>query len=288
MNFDWSIAPALIAASLAAIFVIWEQWGPEKKWKSWKLWLALVFLVSSCVAVVVESAVTSAQEKQRQADLLLIQEQNMALNSLCFELQLQPYDTVWNKGCDLQIETWMSVAATLVRSGLIAEYIHFQFHPDTGWYRSKTSVYAWPSIVLRKDTATNTVRFEMMPFGIRSMKDATLLYWRAERLADLSRVHFEFSLMYSAEFPKQRNPPIYDDLTPPNLSWNPIKNICLYANSFESENLITRLVPMERKHSDQHNFIYFHPEGQPVTDWDNFKFYVDLQQMRPYILERLK
>ena len=34
-------------------------------------------------------------DREHQADLLLIQKENAALNSLCFEIHMKPYDTVF-------------------------------------------------------------------------------------------------------------------------------------------------------------------------------------------------
>lgn len=283
MGFSFSTIFAIATTAIAAIFVILEQWKCEKPWRSWKLWLACVFLALSIVTIVVESNTASGLERQRRADLLLIQKQNTALHSLCFELHLQPYDTTWYLGCHMQITTNSQVAATLVRSGLIAEYIQFMFHPDSGWYRSSNSRHSWPSVILEHDSVENTVRFHMTPFGIRWQRKGGLL-WKAERLADLAQVRFGFQLMYGAD---PKIPAMYGALRPPDLSWNPIESIYIYANSYEVDNLITRLVPMERSYGVGHTVIYFHPEAQQVREPDWFQFYIDLLQMRAHILDYL-
>lgn len=280
-----SIVPVLVASSLAVLFVVLEQWKGEKPWRSWRLWLALICLVATIAAVVVESLTAKALDKERHADLLLIQKQNVALNTLCFELNLQPFDDKYNEGCYFQVQTYSRVAAQIANTGLIAEYIQFKFHPDKGWYRSGSWIQSWPGVELEYDSANQTVRFEMTPFGIRS-QERGVLYWKTERLADLAQVRFQAQMMYRVE---PGEPPALGSayIEPTDLRWSPVNNIRLYANSYRSENLITTLVPRVRSYGDRHNTIYFHPDRQPVNDTDWFAFYVDLLEMRPNILKNL-
>lgn len=287
MNLDVVDIIQLVVTFLAGILVVWEQWKGKSKWKSWRLWTAGALLLFSLILVWVSSSTANKLEREHRADLLLIQKQNTALNSLWIEFQLQPHNESLNRGCRMQIATYSQVTALLVRSGLIAEYIGFQYHPDSGWYRTAKYVPAWPDIKLQADSSKQTVRFEMSPFGIRAQTGGMLL-WKAERVADISLVRFEFSLLYGSEFPDPNNLSVYAYAAAPDLSWNPIKYICLYANSCEPENLITRLVPKERSYGKSHDYVYFHPENQTVVDSDWFRFYPDLLPMRGYILEALK
>lgn len=286
MGIDYSIIPTLVAGALAVLFVVLEQGRGERPWHSWRLWLALVFLVATILSIVVESITTKELDKERRADLLLIQKQTAALNSLCFEIHLQPYDAKYKKGCQFQIETFSPVVARIARTGLIGEMIHFEFHPDSGWYRSSKWVTAWRTMKLEHDSINNVVRFHLTPFGIRSQSKGMLM-WKADRLADLAQVRFGIQMNYSAESMEQRTSLDYMDYEPPDLSWSPVQSIYLYANSFEPENLITKLLPQVRSYSDLHNFLFFHPEDQPIQDYDNFTFHIDLLNMRNNILKNL-
>lgn len=274
---DLSTAFSVGAVILAALLVVREQWRGGRRFRSWGLWLAFAFLVVSLVATFVESESTRRLERERRADLLLIQKQNAALNSLCFELHLQPYDHKYDRGCSFQIETYSPVVARIAGSGLIGESIHFHFHPDTGWFRSSGYHLAWPSIELEYDSTNHSVRFEMTPFGIRSQRQGVLM-WKAERLADLAQVRFGILMGYGIGT---------ESYNLPDLHWSPVQSIYLYANSYEPENLIARLLLREPSYGGSHSVVAFLPEGQPVNDSDWGRFNIDLLQMRSHILRSL-
>lgn len=287
MEIELSTIPALIAGSLATLLVVFEQWKSSEPWKSTRLWFALICLVATMVAIVVESSTSKALDRERRADLILIQKQNTALNALCIELNLQPYDPKYDKGCSFQIELYSPVVAAISRTGHLGDIIHFQFHPDTGWFRSRHSILTWPLMKLQYDSTNQFVRFELMPFGIKSYPPNDVLLWKIERLGDLSQIRFGIQMRYSAHIIEQRDPPIYTDVCPPDLEWSPVKSIYIYSNSFESNNLIAKLSPRIRSYGDSHSWVWFHPERQPVKDPDNFKFNIDVYYMREHIINSL-
>lgn len=276
LGIDWSTILSLISAFIAVFFIVLEHYKGPKPFRSWKLWLALIFLVISAVTTLVESISTKDFEKEQRADLLFIQKLNSGLNSLCFEINLKKPDPRYGDSCNLQLATEIRVA-NLSTTGLFADYIDFIYSPDRGWHRDKRdNPLLWPSITLSYDSVRNTVRFEMTPFGV-SWKGQ--LAWKTERLADLAQVKFSLWLAYNAV------PGSYS--CPKDTLWSPVRSICLYANTYEPENLIATLVPMLRPHESEYEVIYFHPEGQAVKDSSWFMFNLDLLQMRSNILKSL-
>jgi hypothetical protein len=263
------------AAFLAAVFVALEQWDRRKplESQSWRLWLALLFVIVTLVAGIVESVSTRQAERERAADLKLVQKLNMSLKSLCFEFRLRDPDERYKEGTLVQLQTYLPVA-DLSTTGQFAEYIHINYSPDSGWYRGRTDMLAWPSIVLHHDSPHERLRFEMSPFGVRWKNQ---LAWKAERLADVSQVRIGLQVHYSSTSAEE----------PTDSLWLPIGSVAIYANSFEAANLITVLTPHIRAHQPFWNPVYFHPENQPVVDPDWFNFNIDLIRMRENILSNL-
>src|SRR3990172_2298290 len=192
LGISLSLALSIVAGVLAAFFVLLEQWKGKKPFRSWRLWLALGLLLISPTASLLESLSTARSERERQADLKLIQRLESGLNSLCFEINLRKPDPRYRGGCYFQLETFLPVA-DLKTTGQFANYLHICYSPDKGWYREKGEGLEWPSIVLDYDSSRNTVRFEMSPFGAM-WKDQ--LAWKAERLTDLSQVRMGVQLSY--------------------------------------------------------------------------------------------
>jgi hypothetical protein len=271
LGIDTQIILTIGAVALAALLVVLEQWKGPRPFRSWKLWLALLFLIISIVASLVESDTASRIEKERKADMKLIQKLNTGLNALCFEINLKQYDTMYQEGCSFQLSTCLPVA-DLNTTGLYGEYIHFNFHPDSGWYRDKRFVLKWPSIIFRFDSTRNTVRFDMSPFGVR-WKDQ--LAWKAEQLTDISQVRFGLLMMYGVDT---------ETGFPADTEWSPVEYISIFANDYDAENLITTLTPRLPSSATDGRVIYFHPENQSVRDQDWFQFNIDLLQMRSNLI----
>ena len=141
----WSNLLSIAAALLAAFFVVLEEWKGNKrlKFQSWRFWLALMFLLVSVVSTSVDSLTSREYEREREADLKLIQKQNSGLHSICFEIQAKPPNPDYRRGSSIQIHTWLPVA-DLHTTGLFAEYIHIFFSPDSGWYRASEAIDGWP------------------------------------------------------------------------------------------------------------------------------------------------
>ncbi len=275
LGLSLSLALSIVASVLAGVFVLLEQWRGKKPFRSWRLWLALGLLLISPAASLLESLSTARSDRERQADLKLIQRLESGLNSLCFEINLQAPNPKYREGCSFQLETSVPVA-DLRTTGFFANYLHIRYNPDSGWYRGQTQGIEWPGIVLDYDPSKSTLRFAMSPFGAM-WKDQ--LAWKAERLADLSQVRMGISLSYGEDWRTWHSAP--------DTSWLPVKSISLFANDYQPENLVAILTPRQRSYAAYHNGVYFHPVWQPVKDTDDFRFNVDLLAMRSEILESL-
>ncbi|MFH2037641.1 MAG: hypothetical protein ABIJ45_14670 [Candidatus Zixiibacteriota bacterium] len=272
MGLNITTVLTLIASSLAAFFTFLEQKKGKKSWQSYRLWLALLFMIVTIAAIIVESTTSTAQDKERRADLLLIQKQNSALNAICIELNLDKSNT-YDEEMLLQFHTYLSAVSSIVQTNLIAEYLILEYIPDRGWKKAENFTDSWPSVNLAYNKENNTLRFEFVPFGVRCKGN---LLWQAERIADISLVRLGIQLSLGTNPLIPQNPTSYN--------WCPINNIKIYANTYDMENLITILTPHHRSYGDTFDIVYFHPETQKASDTDWFNFYIDLYQMRNNIL----
>lgn len=277
LHFDFSTTWKFAAFASAAVLVLIEQWTRTRPFRSLSLWFAFGAMLFGSIAIFVESEATRRLETERKADLMFIQKQNSRLISLCWEINLKNYDTArYDEGSILQIETYVPVT-DLNTTGQFGEYIFILFHPDSGWYRDTRGSTNWPSIIPKKDTIQNTIRFRFTPFGV---KWKSQMAWQAERLADMAQVRMFVQLSYGID------DEIQDDIT--DTHWSPVRSISVFANDFRPENLITRLTPRRRSATSLHDFLHFHPEGQQVVDSGQFRFNIDLLQMRSNLLQRLE
>jgi hypothetical protein len=260
----------LVANSLAIWFIIREQYKPEQKWRNVGLWLAISFLLVSSSLIFAQHITEKEAEIERQADLMYLQRLSVPLNDLCFAIEL-------SENIRKSVHTWkLWIDTRLVTEhasrGLLSDFTEIEFDSNGNWQVDTSTSGAWTKIKFEADSTRSVVKFKLRDFG---MSYRGSLLWRPANLAEMAKV--VFYLGSDARGSEQNN--LVQEHPP-------IKNIEIYADSYDPTNLLSTVYPeYPLKHSPA--FTNFVPNQRSIGVNNVSDFRINLFDLRNRILDSL-
>ena len=260
----------------SAIIVLITQIRTKDKFRNTSLSIAFGLIIISATLTAVDYSAGQRVNRERTADLKLIQTMSSSIQDLAFELQLRDIDASHEIGVALQIAT--EVHTRYSTTGSFSDYFQVVHNKDSIWHGT-SSFQRFNNIECNYDTVKNIVRFVLNSFGI-SCDRGTRTGWEPQNIADLGKVSFSlFVYLLDVKDEKKFRP----------YEWCPIARIAIYANTFTPENLllIADRALETRRGFDTFSF-YFKPKSDRFfNDIDSTNFRIDPMNLRSTILECL-
>ena len=254
----------IVLEIIAAVIVIIEQFRAEKRYRRILLLLAALVLIGSAVYTWVDYDVSKKSDRERKADLMLIQKLSSSFMNLCFEFDLVDVDSASSIDINFQIATCVNTA--LSSTGFFADYIRIGHSADSGWFFI--------------DKEKKRLRFSFKNFAVSAGQNTTRVGWQPNDLSDLGHLHLG---LFASPLKKE------DIFAPYDKEWCPIGKVSIYANTFEAENLLT---VAERKPKKPESKIVewytFIPKGDTLFSYVGCDFALEPIRLREAIIGIIK
>jgi len=212
---------------IAALFVLVDQIRSKEKFKNILLWMAIIFMIGTAFLTWYDHIITSSSDRERKADLMLIEKLQSSFKNLCFEFELVDVDSSSMIGIQFQLAT--SVNTMLSGTGQFADYIQIGYSADSGWFFINSTFKRYEDILFDIDAKKRKVRVTFKNFAVSAKQGTSLVGWQPNNIADLGHLHLNLSA-----FPLDDKDYLwsYDD------KWCPIGKINIFVNTFDHENLL--------------------------------------------------
>ena len=262
----------IIVTAVAGFLVLLGWLKKEEKYRKIGLPLAFLLLFGSIVLTIAEDLTKSKLERERKADLIYIQKLNSPVHRLGFDFTLVPIDT--SKTPKLQMLIRMDVDVTEYGQSVhFAGVIDLCFAKDSGWTICYNEFPGKEDIYLEFDSSKTHLSFWLNDFGIPWRGNTA---WRPNDIADLAKLKMQLVI-------QPDNTPTHYAVLPKR--WCPIKQVRVYVNNINEENLLLSTSSNESKYPA---YVIFSPDFDiPFYDSHAMSFRINPLWMRESILESL-
>lgn len=266
---------------LAGILIILDQIFGETKFHKIRVVSAVLLIFMNISVTVVADRIAKVADRERKADLKLIQKLDTGLHRLGIEFVMRDVNTPLPIQTIIHLRTWIFLP-NLPFPGNLDNYTFFYFSDDA----MLDSISFSPPTRMRDyltkkadfQVHTNTIRMWFYEYGLEFQDK---MYWKPESISDLQLLNIKFTMTQN-DFGRSQYYTGSADLCP-------VEQIRIYANEFSDENLLvnTKLISTWNRPGGT-NFYGYYPEAAELgADSSDYNFHIDPQWLRQSIVRSL-
>ncbi len=210
--------------------------------------LAVILMIGSAVLTVADHYISKKSERERTADLVVLQKLSSSLTDLGFELELKEVDS--SSLVPVRFQMLLLVNTTLSSSGRFGDYYVLIDSGKGNWLLQSAGADQYKNLKLDLDSSGHRLRFVLANFNISTSNKPDRPGWQPNNIADLGIVRMELNSGPESGEDYKR---YYDS------EWCPIVRVSIFANNFEPENLLAVAERAPKRKGDErlgwHTFL---------------------------------